>query len=1089
MQGEVWTFGWNAHGQLGLGDVPQSYFSKPTWVQGLQGVQTAFLSCGHMTTGALTADGEVWTFGDGSFGQLGHGDRNNLNFPKRIATLQGQRVLQISLARDHSIALTEFGEVWTFGSRFLGRLGHGRAEKGQMMRPVEALMDKNVVLVCAGGANSAVVSKDGKLYTFGLNNHGQNGNGSTMDDYLPRLVSSLRGKVKAVSVGDRHMLCLLADGSLYSWGHNEFGQLGLNKKGIDNALTPCPVEVPVENAATSTQWKKWAYIYAGSMHSAAIDPDGVLYTWGRGDAGQLGHGDHKHVYTPKPVRALMNNGGGRILQVALGRSHSLALSEGLELWGWGCGKSGQLGKDFGIDMLAGETAAEKEAAASSSGGGDDDDDEEDGGTGTPLPEPVEGLGGVCVLACGRYHTAVLIQGNSRIFMQHVRSGQIAPLRRMLEAQINGEVSASDEAPLYKAFVKQSYVNLKELEPSSHQGWTPLHYACDANNLTLVRFLLSFDGTLDCLSEDEDYSRLPSPKNMIVRPNISESKENMTPLHIVCAKGHVECLRSLIAACASAGTALDFMATTRSGKTALHLAVEKGHMQCAKALVAVGKAPLLFAKDQLGKRALDYCSFEEGFELKVVGDAFDICIACDAKEDRQWIQRLCTGIESSFIKCIVLAEDRAATAAKDVAVCKGIIWVISDLSIVSPVCLNYLDLAKASDKVVFPIWKKKVELSASLESVLYRRQLVDFTDDAKFNENVTQLVAGLRNILGGPNDKSSTASSSSHRSVSSTTNGKDKGKEKVDGDREAEEGEGESKEKKESDAYLFIACSDSDEAAARVLQASLQLSHIKCVSSQLASSSSLSFLDNSKITTPAKSNISALITSPQCWGLILLLSSKAVADSAVKDQVALAENHKKFILPLMLQREVALDTGLQYTLAKVPKFYFVGWRREEKVVRKLMDGGEIMTEEVAKIQAEEEERVRRKREDEERGIVVAEGKEGKEGEEDDDDDSRFQTAYYFSSEEERRKREEARLEEKRRRKVERLRLKVEDRKLQLWRRMMSAEVRSFTHFIQSNREVARKSEALKTIYASIRSAETKLTKEKALLAKMEAIVGR
>jgi len=128
--GAVWSWGLN-HGRgvvLGHGD-EQTLFPKK--VEGLAGQHVVAVSAGDMHSLAITADGAVWSWGRGTFGQLGHGDEKDQP-PKKIEALAGQRVVAVSAGHDHSLARTANGSVWSWGGGGDGVLGHGD-EQNQLL--------------------------------------------------------------------------------------------------------------------------------------------------------------------------------------------------------------------------------------------------------------------------------------------------------------------------------------------------------------------------------------------------------------------------------------------------------------------------------------------------------------------------------------------------------------------------------------------------------------------------------------------------------------------------------------------------------------------------------------------------------------------------------------------------------------------------------------------------------------------------------------------------------------------------------------------------------------------------------------------
>ena len=133
--GQLWTFGSGWNGRLGHGD--EEYRLVPKLVDGLAGVRVCQASADDAHSMAVTEGGQVWTFGDGRHGQLGHGDKETQLVPKVVEGLAGVRVCQVSAGVFHSMAVTEGGQVWTFGHGEDGQLGHGDQEHQLVPKLVE----------------------------------------------------------------------------------------------------------------------------------------------------------------------------------------------------------------------------------------------------------------------------------------------------------------------------------------------------------------------------------------------------------------------------------------------------------------------------------------------------------------------------------------------------------------------------------------------------------------------------------------------------------------------------------------------------------------------------------------------------------------------------------------------------------------------------------------------------------------------------------------------------------------------------------------------------------------------------------------
>jgi len=155
--GEVCTFGNGDYGMLGHGD--ERNHQTPKHVEALVGKKSKIVSCGCEDTAVCTEDGEVYTFGQGMYGQLGHGDRENQTSPALVQALAGKCITQLQCGWHHTMALTSSGFLFSWGSSEYGALGHGNVKLKCFSYPclVEGLREHNVVQISGGSAHCAAL--------------------------------------------------------------------------------------------------------------------------------------------------------------------------------------------------------------------------------------------------------------------------------------------------------------------------------------------------------------------------------------------------------------------------------------------------------------------------------------------------------------------------------------------------------------------------------------------------------------------------------------------------------------------------------------------------------------------------------------------------------------------------------------------------------------------------------------------------------------------------------------------------------------------------------------------------------------------
>lgn len=179
--------------------------------------------------------------------------------------------------------------------------------------------------VAAGTGTSAALKADGTVWTWGNNDTGQLGNKSSVTSSISPVLATITD-VTAISVGGSHLLAIKSDKTAWAWGKNDNGQLGNNKTG--NSSVPVQVTGLADVTAVRT----------GAYTSAALKSDGTVWSWGKNDLGQLGNGTFVNSKIPVQVTGLAN-----VTAIAVGSDHMLALKADGSVWAWGLNKHGQLG--------------------------------------------------------------------------------------------------------------------------------------------------------------------------------------------------------------------------------------------------------------------------------------------------------------------------------------------------------------------------------------------------------------------------------------------------------------------------------------------------------------------------------------------------------------------------------------------------------------------------------------------------------------------------------------------------------------------------------------------------------------------------
>ena len=203
------------------------------------------VACGGGATCAVTSTGSIYTWGKGI--QTGHGEDTTVFKPKLLEDLSSKGVVSLSanfLFSYHTACVTKDGEVFAWGNGEYGQLGHGVEAHQHTPKRVEALVGTKAIMVSCGRQHTAVCTEDGRMYTFGRGEEGQLGHGDKENTSSPVLVQALMGQhITQVQCGFHHTMALTSSGCLFTWGNAMYGALGhgyLSKNYV--STVPCLVE-------------------------------------------------------------------------------------------------------------------------------------------------------------------------------------------------------------------------------------------------------------------------------------------------------------------------------------------------------------------------------------------------------------------------------------------------------------------------------------------------------------------------------------------------------------------------------------------------------------------------------------------------------------------------------------------------------------------------------------------------------------------------------------------------------------------------------------------------------------------------------
>lgn len=339
--GNVVAWGDNAYGQLGDGTNTNTTFVLDVF--GL--TKVTGVAAGDGFSLALDSGGYVWAWGKNDQGQIGDTTTTARNTPVRVSRLSN--MVQIAAGKDFGLAVKSDGTVWGWGSNIRGQLGVVVTDDTKYFSsPVQISAGSlgNVRKVAAGTDFSLALKSDGTVWAWGANNSGQLGVGSTIDSITPLPVSLPGDVVIADLVARNHTLALQNNGVIWAWGNNDKGQLGDDTTTMRNA----PVQVvDISDARAIAVADSWSLV---------LRNDGSVWGWGDNDNGQLL--DKTKTQRHYPVKA---QGLADVVSLAAGPTFAVVGYYQGDVLAWGANAGGQLGSGNTNDNYSAAAAVKKTA--------------------------------------------------------------------------------------------------------------------------------------------------------------------------------------------------------------------------------------------------------------------------------------------------------------------------------------------------------------------------------------------------------------------------------------------------------------------------------------------------------------------------------------------------------------------------------------------------------------------------------------------------------------------------------------------------------------------------------------------------------
>ena len=344
-KGKVYTWGSNSYGQLGNGSETTTYTSVPICISEvedspLKGKNIVDIY-GSSTMIARDSDGKLYSWGYNKYGELGNGTTANSSMPICISdiensTLKGKNIVDIYGGGSTMIAKDSNGKLYSWGYNY-GRLGNGTTDDSSMpicISDIEGstLKGKNIVDVYYNTYKMIAKDSNGKLYSWGDNDYGQLGDGTTTDSSMPICISDienspLREKNIIDVYGGFTVIAKDSSGKLYTWGENDYGQLG------DGTTTNSSMPICISDMENSPLNGKDIVDVYNDFGIIAKSSDGKLYSWGDNSSTIICVNDMED----SPLK------GKNVVDIYYGYGTIMAKDSDGKLYSWGGNGYGQLG--------------------------------------------------------------------------------------------------------------------------------------------------------------------------------------------------------------------------------------------------------------------------------------------------------------------------------------------------------------------------------------------------------------------------------------------------------------------------------------------------------------------------------------------------------------------------------------------------------------------------------------------------------------------------------------------------------------------------------------------------------------------------
>ncbi|XP_036038711.1 probable E3 ubiquitin-protein ligase HERC6 isoform X2 [Onychomys torridus] len=292
-------------------------FPQPQRLEAGDGHELLRASSGERHSLLLFSNHRVYSCGDNSLGQLGQKREQSTERPELIQALDSLHIDLVSCGKEHSMAVCHKGRVFAWGAGSEGQLGIGEF-KGINLTPmkIKALAGIKIIQVSCGHYHSLALSEDGQVFSWGSNSQGQLGLGKNFPSQAsPQKVKELEGIPLAhVAAGGNHSFALSLTRTSFGWGSNSVGQLALSGKKME------ALQIHKPHSIGALKKLGVIYISCGYEHTAVLTQDGQVFTFGDNNSGQPQHRPRSERRGPQLVEGI----GGHVSKIECGSYHTIA---------------------------------------------------------------------------------------------------------------------------------------------------------------------------------------------------------------------------------------------------------------------------------------------------------------------------------------------------------------------------------------------------------------------------------------------------------------------------------------------------------------------------------------------------------------------------------------------------------------------------------------------------------------------------------------------------------------------------------------------------------------------------------------------